>query len=111
MKTKDVTLPTDVLPKATAIQYATDWQADHTVKGFVVPLNDFQKVIDEADADTARVYIGLDGSGTEKLMIVGVDSAGSDLIDYDNGLYIYDFTTPCPAMCDEDSPLYIDESK
>ncbi|MBL4708697.1 MAG: hypothetical protein JKY48_09700 [Flavobacteriales bacterium] len=111
MKTQDSQLPADVLPKADAIQYATNWQAGHLIKGFVVPLNDFKKITEEQGVENARIYMGIH-EGEEKLMMVGVNSAGEDMIDYEGEpkQYIYDFTTPCPKMCDESSPLYITES-
>jgi hypothetical protein len=36
---------------------------------------------------------------------VGVDKNGVDLINYDQGLYVYDMTSPCPKNCDYTSPL------
>lgn len=109
MKTKgEQELPEDVLLEDTAIEYAQAWQANHPIKGFVVPLNDFKRITEEVGAASARIYMGFNGT-EEKLMMVGVDSEGNDMINYEEGLYIYDFTTPCPAMCDENSPLYITE--
>ena len=51
-----------------------------------------------------RAYMGVDESGTQKLIFVGVDSNGKDLID-DNHL-IYDRTCPCPTFCDTTSPIF-----
>ena len=51
-----------------------------------------------------RAYMGVDGNGTQKLMLVGVNSAGNDLIDATH--FIYDETQPCPSCCDTNSPLY-----
>jgi hypothetical protein len=47
-----------------------------------------------------------DENGKYKLMIVGVDTNGNDLIDDAAGQYIYDFTTGCPKVCDVNSPLF-----
>ena len=51
-----------------------------------------------------RAYMGVDETGTQKLMFVGVDADGKDLID-DNH-FIYDKTQPCPAKCDPSSVLF-----
>ena len=48
--------------------------------------------------------MGVDESGTQKLMLVGVNSAGNDMIDA--GHLIYDHTMPCPSSCDTSSPLF-----
>jgi len=48
-------------------------------------------------------------------LIVPVDLAGSDIVAHTHGVGgdeeddsdIYDFTQPCPAQCDVESPLYI----
>ncbi len=111
MKTEDNgSLPADVISKDDAIAYASAWQLNHGIKGFLVPLNDFKKITEEKGVDSARVYMGLK-EGKEVLMFVGVDSAGNDMIDYDGEekFYIYDFSSPCPTMCDVNSPLYIQE--
>ena len=46
-------------------------------------------------------------------LIVPVDKAGNDIITYQNTLQgtddseIYDFTKPCPDVCDPESPLFV----
>lgn len=46
-------------------------------------------------------------------LIVPVDKAGNDIITYPNTLQgtddseIYDFTKPCPDVCDPESPLFV----
>lgn len=51
-----------------------------------------------------RAYMGVDGTGTQKLMFVGVDASGNDLIDATH--LIYDRTEPCPSCCNTTSPLF-----
>ena len=51
-----------------------------------------------------RAYMGVDEQGTQKLMLVGVNSAGNNMIDA--GHLIYDHTMPCPSSCDTSSPLF-----
>ncbi len=48
--------------------------------------------------------MGVDGTGTQKLMFVGVDADGKDLVGANN--LVYDNTNPCPAKCDPTSPLF-----
>ena len=50
--------------------------------------------------------MGETSDGTQKLMFVGVDQNGRDLIDASSGHYVYDHTTPCPPACDPSSPLF-----
>lgn len=87
-------------------------------RAFNIPLKDLQEVIDEGAA-SVRAYIGVektmvDGEKVyiEKLMMVGVDKNGKDMISSKDGLTldeeggdIYDFSEPCPNVCDEESPL------
>ena len=48
--------------------------------------------------------MGVDETGIQKLMLVGVNADGKDLIDSNH--LIYDKTQPCPDKCDPTSPLY-----
>ncbi|WP_299219008.1 hypothetical protein [uncultured Aquimarina sp.] len=100
---------------------------------FVEVLNEIG-ILDDAAAQQAqtnannlnskvRGYLAIDGDGTEKIIFVGtenVDGVYRDIIDgtvdgnpttlkssasdtTTSG--IYDFTTPCPPDCDQNSPL------
>lgn len=87
-------------------------------RAFNIPLLDLQEVIAEGAA-SVRAYIGvekaiIEGENVyiEKLMIVGVDKNGKDMISSKDGEildpesdFIYDFSRPCPSFCDPDSPL------
>jgi hypothetical protein len=95
-----------------------------------IPINDLLAIIDSYNA------LGADGADVNKLsgvrayfavketdadlpddvtaVIVPVDKDGKDIIYQDgNGsgedekTEIYDFTQPCPSVCDPSSPLYI----
>lgn len=74
------------------------------LKGWFVPGVDLTQVTQEGAVDS-RMYIGLDGE-TIKLMLVGVDKDGQDMINAEEGWYIYDATEPCPHKCDIESPLF-----
>jgi len=95
-----------------AIDEAANWRAlaqrklgnDDFVKAFTIPMIDFAQIKAEG-AVGLRAYLADSATGEKKLLIVGVDRNGDDMIDYDNNQFIYDFTTPCPPMCREGSPL------
>ena len=88
-------------------------------RAFNIPLDDLQDVIDEG-AVTVRAYLGVKKNTVEgetvyeeKLIIVGVDAQGKDMIKLSKdgetleagGGDIYDLTEPCPELCDDSSPL------
>lgn len=67
-----------------------------------------------------RAYMAIDDQGKQKLLIVGTflevdDQTHYDIVEgrkiplsdevtpYESG--VFDFTTPCPSECDDDSPL------
>ena len=95
----------------------------HRLKAFNIPLIDLQEVIKEKGVENVRAYIGVakfENHDTkppeilyeEKLLIVGVDADGKDMISVVKpGLLggddddIYDLTQPCPDLCDPESPL------
>lgn len=89
-------------------------------RAFNIPIKDLQEVIKEKKVDSVRGYLGVEekiveGEAVyiEKLIIVGVDANGKDMISSSNSLTlgdgdgddIYDFTSPCPEVCDPKSPL------
>mgnify|MGYP000555725028 CR=1 FL=1 len=97
----------------------------HRLKAFNIPLIDLQEVIKEKGVANVRAYLGVakfENHDTkppeviyeEKLLIVGVDKNGKDMISVikapdglgdGEGDDIYDFTLPCPDTCDDESPL------
>lgn len=79
----------------------------NSVIAYLVPGIDFTQLLQEKDVVDIRAYVGIDPeSGLQKLMLVGVDANGNDMIDAQNGYDIYDFTQPCPNKCDVKSPLF-----
>ncbi|WP_299672145.1 hypothetical protein [uncultured Polaribacter sp.] len=88
-------------------------------RAFNIPLIDLQEVTKEPGVASVRGYIGVEKQiiegetvFTEKLIIVGVNAQGKDMIsskdgetlDDDSGR-IFDATQPCPDLCDDSSPL------
>lgn len=79
---------------------------------FTMPITALAAVINEKSSGS-KFYFGLeklnvkDTSEIEtsekfmlKFMLVGTDVNGNDLIDYENQLYIYDFSKLCPPICE-----------
>ncbi len=103
----------------TAKSWAKTWRNEestynkyHECRAFNIPKIDLQEVLAEDGVASVRAYLGVDPNGEEKLMIVGVNTQGKDMITVgsngeleDGGGDIYDFTNPCPKNCDRDSPL------
>jgi len=84
----------------------------HKCRAFNIPKIDLQEVLAEDGVASIRAYLGVNAKGEEKLMIVGVNAQGKDMITVgsngeleDGGGDIFDFTDPCPRRCDPDSPL------
>lgn len=115
----------NVITLKTAKKWAKEWRDDEAsynkyfeCRAFNIPLDDLKEVIAEG-AVSVRGYLGvkkteIEGETVfeEKLMFVGVDANGKDMIsskdgetlDDDSGL-IFDLTRPCPDSCDPESPL------
>jgi hypothetical protein len=100
------------------------WRKTHKVKAYFVDVEELMDVIREANMDAMRIYFGLEEDGTEKMFLVAAERLYNkegetvevrDLIDDDSfdtdglidgdGHFVYDFSNPCPATCDESSPL------
>lgn len=111
----------------TAKEWAKEWRDDEAsynkyfeCRAFTIPLEDLKEVIGEG-AVAARGYLGVkktkdketgDYNFEEKMMFVGVDEDGKDMISSKDGEVldpegggIYDATKPCPDLCDNSSPL------
>ncbi|GAK89013.1 hypothetical protein JCM19297_3537 [Nonlabens ulvanivorans] len=77
------------------------------LQGFLVPGSDLSQVTGENGVD-CRIYLGLTeegAGGVAKVMLVAVGSDGKDLIDAENGYYIYDNSSSIPPNGDPSSPL------
>ena len=89
--------------KAWAISWRTNPPKD-LAKGHLIPGGALTELLATEGVVDVRAYMGVDETGTQKLMFVGVDADGKDLIDANH--LIYDSTQPCPKNCDPTSPLY-----
>ena len=109
-----------------AIAWTTNWrESSHELqaRSFTLGADDFAAILREPGVHKVRLYLALevkpDGDQNqviEKLICVGVDSEGKDMIyakentteDGEEGTGIYDFSNPCPPLCNSansDSPL------
>lgn len=94
-----------------AVDWTKKWRQDNptSLKAFLVAFSEVTDIMAETNAASFRVYFGLDDTGAEKLILVGVDGSGNDIINpVVDGHQIsgtYDFNTPCPPTCDPLSPL------
>ncbi len=95
----------------TAQEWASRWKkaqlggTQAPITAFLIPGIDVSQVMAEKGTVDVRAYLGIDETNTERLMIVGVDADGNDMIDDTKGNYIYDFTVPCPPKCNEKAPF------
>ena len=101
-------MSTNTITLATAQAWAKNWRdkPENIVKAYLIPQADITQLMAETNVQDVRAYCGIDENGDYKLMLVGVDVNGNDLIDEAAGAYVYDFTAPCPRTCDVNSPLY-----
>jgi hypothetical protein len=73
-------------------------------KGHLIPGEALKELLANERVVDVRAYMGVDEANTQKLLFVGVDANGNDLIDENNP--IYDHTEPCPKKCDPSSALF-----
>jgi hypothetical protein len=108
---------TNTIDLQTAQTWARKWRkeegtynAHHELNAFLIPKEDLIGLLDEG-IDAVRAYIGVDENDVEKLMLVGTkyNAETQTYVDMTPGGNIegkiYDFTKPCPPMCDQNSPL------
>lgn len=109
-----------------AKEWAKEWRDDEAsynkyfeCRAFNIPKKDLKEVLREKGTKSVRAYIGVEKKEVEgeivfieKLMLVGVDKNGKDMISSADGVTldeeggdIYDFSEPCPNLCDDESPL------
>ena len=108
MNTTKKGIEQNVISLEKAQTWAREWRSnpENKVKAHLIPQIDITELMAEEKVVNIRAYIGVDENGENKLMLVGVDEEGNDLINEAEGEYIYDFTKPCPNTCDVDSPLF-----
>jgi hypothetical protein len=97
-------MPNYIIPLADAEAWAKSWQTNPPkplAKAHLIPLDVLTELIAIPEVVNVRAYMGVDTTGMQKLMFVGVDGNDNDMTDT-----IYSGTMPCPQTCDITSPLY-----
>ena len=87
-----------------AQKWATSWRTNppkDLAKGHWIPGEALTELLATEGVVNVRAYMGVDTTGMQKLMFVGVDGNGNDMTGT-----IYCGTKPCPSDCDINSPLY-----
>ncbi|MES2305643.1 MAG: hypothetical protein V4558_09050 [Gemmatimonadota bacterium] len=87
---------------AQAIEYTHTWQKEHPGerRAWKLPREIIEEILKNPECASIRVYAG-NVSGDERLVWIGTDATGKDLI---TGT-IAEKCGPCPFDCDEGSPL------
>ncbi|MFP3834187.1 hypothetical protein [Chryseobacterium sp. SIMBA_028] len=77
------------------------------IKAHMIPSKDvFDIFYKDKGFENYRGYNAIDDDGVYKFLMVGVNSEGYDIVNYDNGDYVYDMTTPCPSVCSKGKPWW-----
>ncbi len=126
MSTQNV--PSPGIPEAIGVDYTTNWrtyisaidQDPNYIRAFNIPMQDIASLADFSKCGSVRAYLGMSDPtdiSTLKLVLVPVDTDNLDVLsievpDGSGGLVtqssIYDLTSPCPSICDIQSPLFQD---
>jgi len=97
------------------LETAKQWMANYKdknpdqVRGHFFGLDIIQQILNEEGSVGVRIYYAIDETGNKKLLVVGVDSEGNDLLPAsgrtaarESGseeFIIADYSFPCPNMC------------
>jgi hypothetical protein len=115
-------LQKSTIPLQEAITETTNWRNwitphmnNDIIRAFFIPIQDIIELAKmHEEAVGVRAYLMLPDPqqiGTVKIAIVPVTKDGKDILTKKNETSdeqstIYDFTQPCPHLCDTDSKLY-----
>lgn len=106
----------DTIPVDTFNAWVKNWKdhgqayiADTLTKYFTLPTIDLDEFLQFPGSGTdsvaaARFAIGLEITPTYRvphIMLLGVNEDGVPLTDSTRSQYIFDFSTPCPSLCDK----------
>ena len=89
-----------------ALKWIKNWRTNipkEPAKAHLIEKQALLDVMEPSDVVSVRAYMAVDDKGIQKLVIVGVDENGQDLVDSDH--IIVDHTKPCPPDCGIDSQL------
>lgn len=89
-----------------AIKWITNWRNEtpkELAKAHLIQKQALLDVMEPSDVVAVRAYMAVDDDGIQKVILVGVDANGQDLID-DNHILV-DRSLPCPPHCSGESVL------
>lgn len=87
--------------QATAFTHAFQNAHPTALKAFFAGSSKINTILEQEGCMGIRIYNGLDDSGANNLVLVGVDKTGQDMTTGP----ILERLIPCPTDCDEDSIL------
>jgi len=100
------------VPLSTAIQWVQNWRSKTDIRGaeFIackIPIHDILEIQRIVECEGIRTYNAITNEGQYKVLVVGTDPNGFDIIRTDNESepFIFDLTLPCPDTCSDGSPL------
>lgn len=112
----------DTIPVSTAIDITTSWRnyistidpATNYIRAFNIPMTDIAELATYHNCASVRAYLAMskpNDISSLKIVLVPVDVNGKDITSISipaavNQSTVYDFTTPCPQICDINSPLF-----
>jgi len=99
----------DPIDYETAKKWAANYRATlenpDDIRGHFFGFEAIQQLLNESSCVGIRIYYALDETGNKKLLLVGVDASGEDLLPSASealdggGNIILDFSFPCPDYC------------
>jgi hypothetical protein len=114
--------PIDTIPEQEAIDITTNWRnyisaidpSPDYIKAFNIPMIDIQQLATFYQCPSVRAYLSMSIPGdisSLKIILVPVDANNQDILSVPSPggtdeSSIYDLTTPCPQLCDINSPLF-----
>lgn len=112
----------DTIPEQEGVNLTTNWRnyisnldpAPNYIRAFNIPMVDITQLAKFYKCDSVRAYLSMAIPGdvtSLKIILVPVDAAGNDILSIPDNTgaaqsTIYDFTSPCPQLCDINSPLF-----
>lgn len=98
-------LPKHAVSLDDAKTWISNWQNRNDINGMsirahIIPVQDVNDIFNKDKGfEQYRGYNAITDQGEFKFLMVGVDSNGNDIVNYEDGFYVYDMTTPCPSVC------------
>ncbi|MFN7044414.1 MAG: hypothetical protein ACK4M1_04405 [Flavobacterium sp.] len=89
-----------------ATKWIKNWRTNlpkDPAKAHLIQKQALLDVMEPSDVVAIRAYMAIDDDGIQKVVLVGVDANGQDLVD-DNHILV-DRSLPCPPYCSGESVL------